>query len=254
MLVMKNNRINFTVLILANLLLYCPVRAQITKNLVQSAGENFVGCLSKTSDMLFYDDNTSCLMDRSPLSIFDGYLLGANPDEPLWHVLSISPGSGPVYYEKNYSATWKITGDTLYLVDLNPIFVPSCEEPDSTKRALFTAVKEATGLMLESNGKPLPTTWFSGHLRIKRTRMATESYSDWIDSPFYEISIEKGRIMASRRVGMQKSSPASDWLKKKMGTNNQSIPYWESDRKNRSKISLNQLRINNINDKSNALQ
>lgn len=50
--------------------------------------------------MLFYDDNTSCLMDRSPLSVFDGYLLGANPDEPLWHVLSLSPGFGPVYYEK----------------------------------------------------------------------------------------------------------------------------------------------------------
>lgn len=48
--------------------------------------------------------------------------------------------------------------------------------------------------------------------------MATESYSDWIDSPFYEITVEKGRITASRRVGMQKPSPASDWLKKKMKT------------------------------------
>ncbi len=249
---MKKCRIGLTASASIILLLHYPIFGQSGESRGEPKGKDFVERLSRTSDMLFYDANTSCLMDRSPLSVFDGYLLGANPDEQQWHVQSVSPGSGPVYYEKNYSATWKITGDTLYLVDLNPIFVPSCEESDSVRQELFAAVKEATGLRLENDAKPLASTWFSGHLRIKRTRMATESYLDWIDSPFYEITVEKGRITASRRVGMQKPSPASDRLKKRMKTGTRPSYHWKPDKKNRSELSSKQLGANDIVGGSNA--
>ena len=212
---MEKHRTGLAVLLSAILLSHCPVRAQTAKNLEEPTGKDFVEHLSRTSDVLFYGD-TRCLMDRSPLSVFDNYLLGANPDEPQWHVQNVFPGSGPVYYEKEYSATWKITGDTLYLVDLNPVFVSSDNNSDSVKRALFDEIREATGLVFENDGKPRPATWFGGRLGIKQTRTASESYSEWIDSPFYEIMVEKGRITASRKIGIQTPSPASDWLKKRM--------------------------------------
>jgi len=205
---MKKRKIRFAVLVSAILLSHHPICGQPAENPESPTGKDFVERLSRTSDMLFYGD-TPCLMDHSPLSAFDGYRLGANPDEPQWHVQSTLPGSGPVYYEKNYSATWKIAGDTLYLIDLNPVFVPSDNDSDSVKRALFAEVKEATGLRLENDAMPLPATWFSGDLRIKRARTANESYSSWIDSPFYEITIERGRITESRKVGLKRPRFAS---------------------------------------------
>ena len=224
---MKKRKIRFAVLISAILLSYHPICGQPAENSESPTGKDFVERLSRTSDMLFYGD-TPCLMDRSPLSAFDGYLLGANPDEPQWHVQSTLPGSGPVYYEKNYSATWKIAGDTLYLVGLTPVFVLSDNDSDSVKRALFAEVREATGLRLENDAMPLPATWFSGDLRIKRTRTADESYSDWTEAPFYEITVEKGLVTASLKVGRQKPSPASDWLKKRMKTGTQSSLHRET--------------------------
>lgn len=190
----------------------------------EPSGKEFVERLSRTSDVLFYGD-TPFLMDRSPLSVFAGYLLGADAAEPSQHVFSLAPGSGPVYYEKNYSAAWRISGDTLYLNDLNPVFIPAGNDPDSAKRALCDAVEKATGLRLAGDGKAMPATWFSGRLYIKRARTAVESYSDWGDSPFHELSVERGRVTACRRIGRREPAPASDYLKKRMNAARTGGPF-----------------------------
>lgn len=182
--------------------------------------------IAKTSDVLYTNDSTYFLMNRSPLEKFSDYkkLYEKYKDKMVEHVDGFFYGAA-IRPDKttNYSAIWYLNDSLLYLSDIDFFLLVDKVENIFPNNEQYKLMEELTGskfdTIYENHTRytykehkhdrsiinklinpfgAMPATWFSDTLIVKMVAKYKESLAEWEKEPCRELIFEKGRLISDR--------------------------------------------------------
>jgi len=163
----------------------------------------------RTSDELYiYDDCHKYLMNKSPLSYFDGYkemYKGHHfPEEPPL----ITAELGTIgFIDKPFRCIWLIKNKQLYLANID-FYYNDCKKKDMNDKYSF--MEQATGEKFDTRYRNIsigskkihglmPATWFSDTLFVKRSR-SSENLETWKKKAYLQMVFEDGKLIDMKGI------------------------------------------------------
>ncbi|MDR1517063.1 MAG: hypothetical protein LBS52_03020 [Dysgonamonadaceae bacterium] len=180
--------------------------------------------IAKTSDVLYTNDSTYFLMDKSPLEQFPGYKkLYEDKLEPYGvistsHYWLICPDPA-----SNYMVDWYLQGNLLYMSDILPNAPSDKIEKIFPGDELYKRMEKLTGVKFEKvyedrtsytykeykynpptgQNRPappgaMPAIWFSGTIIVKRAAKSEDATVKWMREPCRELIFKDGKLISNR--------------------------------------------------------
>lgn len=182
----------------------------------------------KTQDMLYVNDSTICIMNKSPLEVFQNYKnIYDSFNMDVFQEIHQAPGGG-IRHDgtTRYYAVWYIKDDLLCMVNI------SFNMLDKTKDVFpndeqYTLMEDLTGgifnLKFEFHPQSwyeeykydrskikvrvspfgaMPATWFNDSIIVKRARRFDEEYCKWAKDPCRKPIFHNGKLVSTQVLNM----------------------------------------------------
>lgn len=169
---------------------------------------------AKTPDLLYVNDSTIYLMNKSPLEIFPKYKeLYDSFKEIVAVELKMEFGTEVHPFNNTYQVIWHLKDNMLYLSD---IYFYSLASHDYTSifpnNEHYKLMEKLTKVNFDTTKSPLssdpyrcrntidmmPATWSNDTLLIKRARKSFEDIDKWIVTPCEELIFKNGKLMSKK--------------------------------------------------------
>lgn len=180
--------------------------------------------IAKTSDVLYTNDSTCFLMDKSPLEKFQNYkkLYDRYKDKTIENV-DVAYGSAiRPDGTTNYYIVWYLNDSLLYLSDINFFLILDGIETIFSNNEQYKLMEQLTGVKFDTiyenhtrnkyeetkydrskmpiNVNPfgsMPATWFSDTIIVKLAKNRID-FHKWEKEPCRELIFKNGRLISDR--------------------------------------------------------
>jgi hypothetical protein len=180
--------------------------------------------IAKTSDVLYTNDSTYFLMNKSPLKQFPGYKkLYEDKLEPYGIVYAYLEWLIRPDPASNYMVDWYLQNNLLYMSNILPNLPSDKIEKTFPGDELYKRMEKLTGVKFEKvyedhtsytykeykynpptgQNRPappgaMPAIWFSDTIIVKRAARYEEAPEKWIKEPCRELIFKDGKLISNR--------------------------------------------------------
>lgn len=167
--------------------------------------------IAKTSDVLYTNDSTYFLMDKSPLEKFPDYkkLYDRYKDKTIENV-DVAYGSAiRPDGTTNYFIVWYLNDSLLYLSDINFFLIIDRIENIFPNNEQYKLMEQLTGVKFDTKYDrskmpkivnpfgSMPATWFSDTIIVKLAKNRI-NFHKWENEPCRELIFKNGRLISDR--------------------------------------------------------
>ncbi len=177
--------------------------------------------IAKTSDVIYINDSTYFLMDRSPLEKFPDYKeLYDDKVKPYGKVYAVPGWSIDPDSTSNYMVDWYLQDSLLLMSDILPNISFYKIEDIFPNNELYKRMEELTGIKFDKVHEnrtsytykeykynkhnliappgAMPAIWFSDTIIVKRAANYEENIYKWINIPCRELIFKNGKLISNR--------------------------------------------------------
>ncbi len=165
--------------------------------------------IAKTSDVLYINDSTYFLMNKSPLEKFPNYknLYDHFKKYFLSHVDVIYGTAIRPDETTNYHVVWYLNDSSLYMSDINFFSIDKIENifPNNEQYKLMEKLtgvnfdtkygRSITHTLINSFGA-MPATWYSDTIMVKQAAKYGTNLSKWRKIPCRELIFRHGKLIS----------------------------------------------------------